>query len=53
MTTADNLHIGNLPIGNGLLAALSPGDLALLAPHLREVMLLRGDALHRPGEKIE
>src|SRR5262249_22025925 len=53
MTTADNLHIRNLPIGNGLLAALSPGDLALLAPHLREVMLLPGDALHRPGEKIE
>src|SRR5262249_53287998 len=53
MTTADNLHIRNLPIGNGLLAALSPGDLALLAPHLREVMLLPGDPLHRPGEKIE
>jgi len=53
MTTADNLHIGNLPIGNGLLAALSPGDLALLAPHLREVMLLPGDVLHRPAEKIE
>jgi CRP-like cAMP-binding protein len=45
--------IANLQIHNGLLAALSPDDLSLLAPHLREGILLAGDLLHRPGEKIE
>jgi CRP-like cAMP-binding protein len=48
MTTVQNSHIRN-----GLLAALAPDDLALLAPHLREVVLLPGDLLHQPGEKIE
>ena len=43
----------NFPVHNGLLAALSSDDLALLAPHLREVILLPGELLHRPGEKIE
>src|SRR5262249_57015989 len=36
-----------------LLATLSPDDLSLLAPHLRDEILLPGDLLHRPGEKIE
>ena len=48
MTTVQNSHIRN-----GLLAALAPDDLALLAPHLREMLLLPGDLLHQPGEKIE
>ena len=48
MTTMQNSHIRN-----GLLTALAPDDLALLAPHLREVLLLPGDLLHQPGEKIE
>jgi CRP-like cAMP-binding protein len=48
MTTAQNPHLRNR-----LLAVLSPDDFALLAPHLREVPLLRGDLLHRPGEQIE
>src|SRR6516165_12492037 len=42
MTTVQNSHIRN-----GLLAALAPDDLALLAPHLREVLLLPGDLLHQ------
>src|SRR5262245_17044356 len=45
--------IANLQIRNGLLATLSADDLSLLAPHLREEILLPGDLLHRPGEKIE
>src|SRR5215813_12732296 len=45
--------VANLQVRNGLLAALSPDDLSLLAPHLREVILLPGDLLHRPSEKIE
>jgi CRP-like cAMP-binding protein len=45
--------IHNFPVHNGLLAALSPDDLALLAPYLREMILLPGELLHRPGEKIE
>jgi CRP-like cAMP-binding protein len=48
MTTAQNPHLRNR-----LLAALSPDDFALLAPHLREGRLIRGDLLHRPGEQIE
>jgi CRP-like cAMP-binding protein len=48
MTTVQNSYIRN-----ALLAALAPDDLALLAPHLREVLLLPGDLLHQPGEKIE
>jgi CRP-like cAMP-binding protein len=48
MTTVQNSHIRN-----GLLAALAPEDFALLAPHLRETLLLPGDLLHQPGEKIE
>jgi hypothetical protein len=48
MTTAQNPHLRNR-----LLAALSPDDFALLAPHLREVRLFHGDLLHRPGERIE
>ncbi len=38
---------------NRLLAALSSDEFAKLAPHLREVLFFPGDALHRPGEKIE
>jgi CRP-like cAMP-binding protein len=45
--------VANLQVRNGLLAALSPDDLSLVAPHLREVILLPSDLLHRPGEKIE
>ena len=45
--------VANLQTPNGLLAALSPYDRSLLAPHLREVILFPGDLLHRPGEKIE
>jgi CRP-like cAMP-binding protein len=48
MTTAQNPHLRNR-----LLAALPPDDFALLAPHLRERRLIRGDLLHRPGEQIE
>ena len=48
MTAVPSSHIRN-----GLLAALAADDLALLAPHLREVLLLPGDLLHQPGEKIE
>ena len=45
--------VANLQLRNGLLSALSPNDLSLLVPHLREVILLPRDLLHRPGEKIE
>jgi hypothetical protein len=45
--------VANLQTPNGLLAALSPYDRSLLAPHLREVILFPRDLLHRPGEKIE
>src|SRR5215469_18262018 len=38
MTAVQNSHIRN-----GLLGALAPDDLALLAPHLREMLLLPGD----------
>jgi CRP-like cAMP-binding protein len=38
---------------NRLLAALAPEEFSKLAPHLREVLFFPGDALHRPGEKIE
>jgi CRP-like cAMP-binding protein len=48
MRTAQNSHVRN-----GLLAALSSDDFALLAPNLREALLLPGDLLHQPGEKIE
>jgi CRP-like cAMP-binding protein len=41
------------PLSNRLLAALQPRDFALLAPHLREVLLFPGDVLHRPGEQIK
>jgi CRP-like cAMP-binding protein len=36
---------------NRLLAELSPGDLAMLLPHLRDVLFFPGDQLHRPGEQ--
>ncbi len=42
-----------LGLGNRLLTALSQRDAATLLPHLRQVELQRGEALHRPGEKIE
>jgi CRP-like cAMP-binding protein len=48
MTTVQHSHVRN-----GLLAALSSDDFALLAPNLREALLLPGDLLHQPGEKIE
>jgi len=38
---------------NRLLAELTPVDFALVAPHLREVLLFPGDLLHRPGEQIK
>jgi CRP-like cAMP-binding protein len=38
---------------NRLLAEIAPNDFALLAPHLREVLLFPGDLLHRPGEQIK
>ncbi|MCK1744972.1 Crp/Fnr family transcriptional regulator [Bradyrhizobium sp. 139] len=40
-------------IGNRLLAALPPADLALLAPHLRKVVLERDAVLVRSGDRIE
>lgn len=40
-------------VGNRLLAALPPADLALLAPHLRKVPLLRDAVLVRSGDRIE
>jgi CRP-like cAMP-binding protein len=43
----------NPHLRNRLLASLHADDLAALEPHLREVLLLVGNALHRPGEKIE
>jgi CRP-like cAMP-binding protein len=43
----------NPHLRNRLLASLPPDDLAALEPHLREVLLIVGNALHRPGEKIE
>src|SRR5947207_9689953 len=38
---------------NRLLAALRPGDYALLEPHLQIVPILEGEFLHLPGEEIE
>lgn len=38
---------------NRLLAALRPGDYALLEPHLQIVPIGKGELLHRPGEEIE
>ena len=46
--TPENLHLRNR-----LLAALPPDHLAALEPHLRQVLLLVGDALHRPGDTID
>lgn len=40
-------------VGNRLLAALSPADFALLAPHLRKVPLLHDAVLVRSGDRIE
>jgi CRP-like cAMP-binding protein len=48
MTDKQNSHRKNR-----LLAELGPSDFALLAPHLREVLLFAGDLLHRPGEQIK
>jgi CRP-like cAMP-binding protein len=48
MTDKQNSHRKNR-----LLAEFAPGDFALLAPHLREVLLFPGDLLHRPGEQIK
>jgi len=38
---------------NRLLAALRPGDHALLEPHLQIVPIVEGEFLHLPGEEIE
>jgi CRP-like cAMP-binding protein len=38
---------------NRLLAALRPGDYALLEPHLQIVPIAEGEFLHLPGEAIE
>ena len=38
---------------NRLLAALRPGDYALLEPHLQIVPIAEGEFLHLPGEDIE
>ena len=38
---------------NRFLAALSPHDFSLLAPHLRAITLERGVMLHDVGEEIE
>jgi hypothetical protein len=38
---------------NRLLAALRPGDYALLEPHLQIVPILEGEFMHLPGEEIE
>jgi CRP-like cAMP-binding protein len=43
----------NPHLRNRLLASLPADDLAALEPHLREVLLIVGNALHRPGEKID
>lgn len=40
-------------VGNRLLAALPPADFALLAPHLRKVVLERDAVLVRSGDPIE
>ncbi|MGY8638290.1 Crp/Fnr family transcriptional regulator [Bradyrhizobium sp. 14AA] len=40
-------------VGNRLLAALPPADFALLAPHLRKVLLQHDAVLVRSGDKIE
>jgi CRP-like cAMP-binding protein len=39
-------------IDNRLLAALPDTDYALIAPHLREVKLARGQALYEPGDDV-
>jgi len=40
-------------VGNRLLAALPPADFALLAPHLRKVVIERDSVLVRSGDRIE
>ncbi|MCJ9699528.1 MULTISPECIES: Crp/Fnr family transcriptional regulator [unclassified Bradyrhizobium] len=40
-------------VGNRLLAGLPPADFALLAPHLRKVVIERDSVLVRSGEQIE
>ncbi|RXH34332.1 cyclic nucleotide-binding protein [Bradyrhizobium nanningense] len=40
-------------VGNLLLTALPPADLALLAPHLRKVVIERDSVLVRAGDRIE
>jgi CRP-like cAMP-binding protein len=41
------------PASNRVLGLLSPSDHALLAPHLREVMLESGSVLHDAGDTID
>ena len=43
----DNVHRANR-----LLAALSPRDLAVLAPHLEPIALARGKVLFEPGDEV-
>lgn len=40
-------------VGNRLLAALPPADFALLAPHLRKVVIERDSVLVRSGDRID
>ena len=42
----------NAFLGNRLLAALEPVDLARLAPHLERAPLALGDVLHQPGSRM-
>jgi CRP-like cAMP-binding protein len=46
--TPENPHLRNR-----LLAALPPNHFAALEPHLREVLLFVGNALHCPGDPID
>lgn len=40
-------------VGNRLLAALPPADFALLAPHLRKIVIERDSVLVRSGDRID
>jgi CRP-like cAMP-binding protein len=40
-------------LGNRLLSCLDASDLALLAPHFRQVPLIHGDVLHEPAAAVD
>jgi CRP-like cAMP-binding protein len=46
------LRAAPAPPRNRLLLALGPAERDLLAPHLQEIVLRRGDVLTRPGETV-